>query len=69
MKIRSSSADGKNFAVPMSLVETVAPRTGKFIKNDLTVYERGENLLQNGIHVLHFVFCQKSRWKVRIFFF
>jgi len=33
--------------VPTSLV-------GKFIKNDLGVFERGENLLKNGI--LHFVF-------------
>jgi len=27
----------------------LAPRTGKIIKNGLNVFERGENLLQNGI--------------------
>jgi len=32
----------------------VAPHTDKFMKNGLSVFERGENLLQNGI--LHFVF-------------
>jgi len=32
----------------------VAPRTGEIIKNNLSVFERGENLLQKG--VLHFVF-------------
>jgi len=32
-----------------SLVEVVAPRTGKIIKNGLSVFDRGENLLQNGI--------------------
>jgi len=30
----------------------VAPRTGKSIKNRLHVFERGENLLKNGI--LHY---------------
>jgi len=30
------------------------PRTGKIIKNDLRIFERGEQLLQNGI--LHVVF-------------
>jgi len=38
----------------LSLVTAVALRTGKIIKNDLGVFERGENVLQNGI--LHFVF-------------
>jgi len=38
----------------MSLVAVVATRAGKIIKNGLGVFERGENLLQNGI--LHFVF-------------
>jgi len=42
----------------MPLAATVTPRTEKIIKNGLRVFERGENLLQNGI--LHFVF----RWKV-----
>jgi len=32
-----------------SLVAVVAPRTGKIIKNDLRLFERGENLIQNGI--------------------
>jgi len=32
----------------------MAPRTGKIIKNGLNIFERLENLLQNG--VLHFVF-------------
>jgi len=40
--------------VPTSIVAAVAPRTGKFIKNHLSVFERWENLLRNGI--LHFVF-------------
>jgi len=37
-----------------SLVLAVAPCTGKIIKNGLSVFERGETFLQNGI--LHFVF-------------
>jgi len=37
----------------MSLAAVVAPRTGKII-NGLDVFERGKNLLQNGI--LHLVF-------------
>jgi len=40
--------------MPMSLAASVAPRTGQIIKNNLHVFERGENLLQNDI--LHFVF-------------
>jgi len=40
--------------MPTSLAEAVAPRTGKIIKNGLRVFERRENLLQNGI--LHFAF-------------
>jgi len=39
----------------MSLVAVLAPRAGKIIKNVLSVFERGESLLQNGI-LLHFVF-------------
>jgi len=35
-------------------VAVAASRTGKIFKNGLRVFERGENLLQNG--VLHFVF-------------
>jgi len=30
-----------------SLAEDVAPRTGKIIKNQLSVFETGENLLQS----------------------
>jgi len=37
----------------MSLVVVVAPRTGKIIKNDLSVFEKGENLLQNGNYTLY----------------
>jgi len=37
---------------PTSFAAPVAPRTGKIIKNGLLVFEREENLLQNGI--LHF---------------
>jgi len=40
--------------VVMSLGTALAPRTGKIIKNGLSVLERGENLLRNGL--LHFVF-------------
>jgi len=37
------------------IVAAVAPRTSKIIlKNGLSVFEKGENLLHNGI--LHFVF-------------
>jgi len=39
---------------PTSLVAPVVPRAGKIIKNGHRVFEREENLLQNG--VLHFVF-------------
>jgi len=53
---------------PTSLAAAVAPRTGKINKNR-PVFERGENLLQNGI--LHFAFKlvnrQKSCFKVRTF--
>jgi len=31
----------------MSLVAAVVPRTSQIIKNGLSVFERGENLLQN----------------------
>jgi len=31
------------------LAGAVAPRTGKIIKNGVDVFERGENLLQNGV--------------------
>jgi len=46
------------------LVAVVAPHTGKIIKNRPRVFERGENLLQNGI--LHFAirFSQSSSDKV-----
>jgi len=32
----------------------VVPRTGKIIKNGLNLFERGENLLQNGYYTLCF---------------
>jgi len=35
--------------VPTFLVAGVAPRTSKLIQNGLNVFERGENLLQNGM--------------------
>jgi len=37
-----------------SLLAVVVPRAGKIIKNGLSVFGRGEILLQHGI--LHFVF-------------
>jgi len=52
---------------PTPLIATIAPRTGKIIKNGLRVFKREEHLLQNGI--LHFVFRvnrEKLRWKVKI---
>jgi len=47
-----------------SLAAAVLPRIGKIIKNGLRVFERGENLLQNG---MHFANLQKSCYKVRIY--
>jgi len=44
-----------------SLVAVVAPRTGKIIKNDLRLFERGENLIQNGIS-----FCVKPIARNRV---
>jgi len=39
---------------PTPLATAVAPRIGKIIKNGLDgVFERGENLLQNGIHTMY----------------
>jgi len=46
---------------PTSLATAVAPHTGKIIKNDLSVFERGQNLLQNDI--LHFVFLGGKKSK------
>jgi len=43
---------------PTSLAAALGPRTGKIIKNGLRVFERGENLLQNGI--LHSAFKSHS---------
>jgi len=43
----------------------VTPCTSKIIKNSLSVFERGEDLLQNGSTLcLDSVNHQKSRWKV-----
>jgi len=39
----------------MSLVAVMTPHTGKIVKNSLRVFERGENLLQNG-NIANFVF-------------
>jgi len=54
-------------ATPTSYAATVAPRTGKFIKNGLRVFEREENFLQreenflqNGILHFAFKFSQSS---------
>jgi len=59
-----------------SLAAVVAPRTGKIVKNGIDVYERRENLLQNGIlhfdKMVYYTLClgsvnrQNSRCKVRI---
>jgi len=38
----------------------LAPRTGKIIKNRLNVFERGENLPQNGILNVTFRLSQSS---------
>jgi len=39
---------------PCSLVEYVAPRTGKIINNRLNVFERGENLkIRHKHNILH----------------
>jgi len=35
--------------MPTSLVTAVVCRTGKIINNDLDIFKRGDNLLQNGI--------------------
>jgi len=37
-----------------SFLAVIGPRTDKTIKNGLSIFEREQNLLQNG--VLHFVF-------------
>jgi len=47
-----------------SFAVALAPRSGKIIKNGLHVFERGENLLQNG--TLHFALhCQSSEIVLR----
>jgi len=49
---------------PTSFAAAVAPRTGKVIKYGHGVFERGENLLQNGI--LHFAFkFLKGAWHLK----
>jgi len=45
----------------MRVTSFVAHRTGKIVKNDLSVFERGKYLLQNGIDSVN---RQKLRWKV-----
>jgi len=37
---------------PTPLAAAVVPRTGKINKNDLRVFKRGENVLQNGSSTL-----------------
>jgi len=37
----------------MTPTSFTAPRTSKIIKNGVRVFERGENLLQNGIYTLY----------------
>jgi len=54
---------------PCSLALDAAPLTGKIIKNRLSVFERGDNLLQNGM--LHLVIwisqLSKIALQVRIY--
>jgi len=50
-----------------SLVVVVAPRTGKIIKNSLSVFKRGEKLLQNGLLYFVFGFSQSSEIALRRF--
>jgi len=38
---------------PTSFVVAIAPRTGKFIKNGLHVFERRENLLK----IVYYILC------------
>jgi len=45
----------------LSLAAAVAPCKGKILKNGFQVFERGENLLQNGIP--HFVFKLRFQGK------
>jgi len=47
-----------------SLAAAVVPRTGKIIKKGRRVFERGENLLPNGI--LHFVFTLSQSSEIRV---
>jgi len=47
--------------VSTSLAAAVAPRTGKIINR---VFERGENLLPNGI--LHLVFRFSQPWEIAL---
>jgi len=37
----------------MSSVAIVTPHTSKIINNNLDVFEKGEHLLQNGIHCIY----------------
>jgi len=46
--------------VPTSLAAAVANRTGKIVKNGLHVFEKGGNLLQNGILQFAFKLSQSS---------
>jgi len=44
-----------------SLAAVVTPRTGKIIRNKFGVFERGENLLQNGILPFVYRLSQSSK--------
>jgi len=50
---------------PTSLVTAVARRTTKINQNGHNIFERGENLLQNGI--LYFVFCIQLYKNLHVF--
>jgi len=50
----------------MSLVAVVALCTGKIIKNDASIFERGEKTKWYHTLCLDSVNRQKLRWKVRI---
>jgi len=50
----------------VTFVADVAPRTGEIIKNGLTIFERGEDLLQNETYT-YYSNRQESRCKVRMY--
>jgi len=65
LKVRGTDIDGTKLC---SLARDLAPLTGKIIKNCLRVFERGENLLQNGMFYFVFWISQLSEIrKARIY--